>query len=103
MEYVSSRGATPICVSQPHALAWDFGEGLRGINDVFRYGGVTYNGLDFNLSLAQINEVMSRVCTDVGGLYIDLAKETFSLDDFYDYSHLTRDATVKVANHLYHL
>ena len=101
LEYISSRGATPICVSQPHALAWDFGEGLRGINGVFSYDGVTYNGLDFNLSLAEINKVMSRVCTNEGGVYIDLAKETFKLDDFYDYAHLTPVATVKVANHLY--
>lgn len=90
MAYVKQAGGVPVCVAQPQAVAWDFGEGLRGIGDAFPYNGVSYNGLDYAASqLAALNKVMARRCPAVGGVFLDVDNKKFSPQDFYDYVHTT--------------
>jgi len=101
LHQIEDRGAKVICVSQPNTLAWDFGDGPRGIESAFEYKGKKYNGLDFRASILSINRSMETLCKKSGGYYIDLASEPFAIDDFYDFTHMTPDAEKKVAEYLF--
>jgi len=101
LRQIESTGAKAICVSQPHALAWDFGDGPRGVESAFEFRGQKYNGLDLRASILSINRSMETLCKKSGGYYIDLAMEPFAIDDFYDFTHMTPEAEKKVAEYLF--
>lgn len=95
---IKARGGTPICISQPQATAWRFGDRYKGRDKVFIAEGKQYNGLDFRASLLSLNAVMRRQCVNAGGLYIDLAAHEFLLTDFYDYVHMTPEGSEKAGS-----
>ena len=97
---IENTGALPICVSQPHALAWDFGQGLVGIEQAFTHDGRTYNGIDYQRSMYGLNKEMKEICIKRGGFYIDLASADFELTDYYDYIHMNPVGTAKVGSKL---
>nr|UXP70937.1 SGNH/GDSL hydrolase family protein [uncultured Bdellovibrionales bacterium] len=93
-------GAKPICVSQPHALSWNFGGQEKGVRNAFFYKNNYYNGLDYNFSLSLINQAMAELCVQYGGFYLNLRDKKFSLLDFYDYVHTTPQGAKKIADYL---
>lgn len=97
---IKNTGALPICVSQPHALAWDFGQGLVGIGQAFTHDGQTYNGIDYQRSMDGINKEMKEICIKNDGFYIDMASADFELTDYYDYIHMKPVGLAKVGSRL---
>lgn len=101
LEKVSSYGAKPICVSQPHALAWRFGNKLKGIKSAFVHKGKNYNGLDYDLCLRLLNRELEVLCPAYQGFYINLTDKQFEISDFYDLVHATPEGTEKIASYLF--
>ncbi len=97
---IRERGATPVCVSQPHRFVQDVGGRRRGIADVFRFENRSFSGLDYALSLDALNAAMQRLCTADRGHFVDLAARPFAPDDFYDPVHHTPAGASRIAGHL---
>ena len=98
--YIGNFGARPICVTQPSRIWIGQGGALRGLPDMFRYEGVMYNGLDYRASLLALNQAMSRVCTEAGGVFIDIGARDFAPQDFYDPVHMTPSGANRLAGYL---
>jgi lysophospholipase L1-like esterase len=101
LEKTKAYKAKPICVSQPNLLAIKINGNSKGIPNAFEYKGKTYNGLDYNASLNELNQVMRELCLEAGGYFIDISNLDFGPDDFYDYSHLTPGGTNKLGIYLF--
>lgn len=101
MAMTESLGAKPICVSQPHLMVRRIGGLERGIDNVFKYEGVSYNGLDYQASITSINSVMKKLCREHRGLFIDLASRPFFEDDFYDVVHTTPAGSKRIGGYIF--
>lgn len=101
MSKILSIKAIPICITQPHALAWKFDGKLRGISEAFSYKDKVYNGIDYDNSLDLINGAMAKICKGAGGIVIDMKNKDFDLVDFYDYVHMNTHGAEKVGRYIY--
>jgi hypothetical protein len=101
MAQVRSYGAKPICVSQPHLFTKFVDGNNKGVDNVFEYAGVSYNGLDYDMSISALNSTMMRLCLENDGYFIDIASKKFENDDFYDYVHMTHSGVKRLANYMY--
>ena len=96
-----SYGAKPICVSQPHLFTKVVDGINKGVDKVFEYAGVTYNGIDYDASISTLNRSMMRLCLENDGYFIDIASKKFEDGDFYDSVHLTQSGAKRLGNYMY--
>lgn len=98
---VNGLKGVPVCVSQPTILYKNIGGQVKGVRDAFIYDGTTFNGLDYRHSILSINKVMSEICPQYGGIYINLEDKTFDAADYYDAVHMTPSGVKKVGEYLF--
>jgi len=101
VEIGKKYGAKVICVSQPHLFVMERNGKLYGLAEAFQYEGKFYNGLDYQMSLEEINRIMRMLCTRENVYFIDLAKKSFSAEDFYDLVHLSPKGAKTIARYLF--
>ena len=101
MAHVRSYGAKPICVSQPHLFAKVVDGINKGVDNLYEYAGVVYNGLDYDMSISALNMTMMRLCLENDGYFIDIASKKFEDGDFYDFIHMTHSGVKRLANYMY--
>lgn len=101
MAQVRSYGAKPICISQPHLFTKVVDGNNKGVDNVFEYAGVTYNGLDYDASISALSRTMMRLCLENDGYFIDIASKKFENGDFYDPVHMTQSGAKRLANYMY--
>ena len=94
---IKNRGATPICITQD-AL---FVKNNKGINNAFPYKNYFLNGFDLQLSLDLINSQIIKICSDVGGIIVNVEKSDFIESDFYDFVHHNPQGSRKLAKIIY--
>ena len=97
VKIINERGAKAICVTQPHAMAWNFDGKLRGVENAH----AMKSGLDYNLALEMINNELITICRDSENYVIQINSNDFELTDFYDYVHLNQVGTNKLSIKLY--
>ena len=90
-------GAKPIFVTQPSRHYRFVGAELQGIDKDFPFGGEAANGVDFYNIIRRYDKTLVEVCTEVGGICIDLDKTGWEDQDFYDYVHMTPAGAKKLA------
>jgi hypothetical protein len=73
----------------------------RGVQEAFKYNGITFNGLDYEESLRSLNTTMEKTCRNAGGYFIDMASKKFDSSDFYDGVHMTPTGAQKVGKYLF--
>ena len=96
-----SYNAKPICVSQPHLFTKNIKGTKKGVEKVFEYEGVSYNGLDYDASISELNKIMMRLCLEGDGYFIDIASKKFEVGDFYDSIHMTKSGTKRLGTYMY--
>lgn len=96
-----SYNAKPICVSQPHLFSKNVSGTKRGVEKVFEYAGVTYNGLDYEASVSDLNKVMMRLCLANDGYFINLASKRYEAGNFYDAVHMTQSGAKRLGAYMY--
>lgn len=101
LDKVHEANGIPICVTQPHTLAWHFGERYVGVKNAFSHSGREYNGLDYDFSIGLINKELQELCKQYNGFYVDLYQKKFELSDFYDFVHTTPQGSQKIADYLF--
>ncbi len=101
LQLIQARGATPICVSQPHRFALRLPDGPVGVPDALVFDNRTYNGLDFKLIIEALNPVMQRLCTGANGHFIDAQTGEFPVSDFYDAMHMTPGGAQRLGSFLH--
>jgi len=101
LDKVHEANGIPICVTQPHTLAWNFGKMHLGVKNAFVYKERPYNGLDYDFSLKLINKELQELCKQYNGFYVDLYQKKFELSDFYDFVHTTPRGSEKIADYLF--
>lgn len=93
IDIIKRRDAMPICVSQ-NAL---FTREGKGIGKAFPYNDSHLNGLDLQYSLELINNQIRTICSQKGGIVVDIDKAQFSIYDFYDFVHHSPSGSTKLA------
>ena len=84
LEYISSLGSIPICVTQPHRYVMTKKDGKTyGIPNVWGKG---FSGLDYDYSLQKLNDVIFELCKENT---LDLYNHQFLSTHFYDGIHTT--------------
>lgn len=94
---INKKGAKAICITQPHAMAWNFDNTMRGVENAH----AMKSGLDYNLALKLINNEIITICRDTENYVIEINSDDFELTDFYDYVHLNQVGTNKLSIKLY--
>ena len=94
---INKKKAKAICVTQPHAMAWNFNNTMRGVENAH----AMKSGLDYNLALEMINTEFINLCRETKNYVIEINSNDFELTDFYDYVHLNQIGTNKLSNKLY--
>ena len=95
---IKNRGATPICINQI-AL---FVKNSKGINNAFPYKNYFLNGHDLQLSLDLINNQIMEICSNEGGIIVNVDNSYFIESDFYDFVHHNPQGSKKLAKKIYH-
>ena len=95
---IKNRGATPICISQVALFVKD----RKGINKAFPYKNNFLNGLDLQLSLDLINSQILEICSDEGGIIVNIDNSYFIESDFYDFVHHNPQGSRKLAKKIYY-
>lgn len=94
-------GAEPILVTQKEESYKIVDGKIQGFRYVDSEGNVQVNDLTDQIMMT-LNGVTLRVCKEMGGICIDLAKELdLSPDDFYDSTHTTPEGSQKIGHFLY--
>lgn len=66
------------------------------------YDRTRINGVDYHHLIEEIHVVTMSVCSEMGGICIDLANELeWELDDFYDWAHNTPPGAEKIGHFVY--
>jgi lysophospholipase L1-like esterase len=101
LSHIRSRGALPICVSQPHLYAKKFEGKNRGLERVFQHEKISYNGLDYEASINALSKVMKTSCVESAGYFIDIGSKKFLDEDFYNGVHMTNSGVRRLGEYLY--
>lgn len=98
---IKEWGAIPILVTQKEETYKIVDGKIQGFRYVEPDGGVQFNDLTDQMMMT-LNEVTLRVCKEMEGICIDLAKELdFEKTDFYDSTHTTPSGSRKIGDYLY--
>ena len=98
---VSELGSTPICVTQPHKFTFNDDNKFYGIENLYTYDGVSYNGLDYDLSIKLLNAEMKNLCESSKGYFFDVSSQKFYQEDFYDFVHMTPKGSERLAQYIF--
>jgi hypothetical protein len=101
LDQVHLWGGVPVCVSQPHLYTKDINGSKRGVENIFEYQGVAYNGLDYDASIYSINQEMKELCTSNNGYFIDIYSKKFDKGDFYDGVHMTPIGAKRLGRYIF--
>ncbi len=94
--YINNLGSTSICITQPHLFKRKINGKVLGIENVI---SSQFNGLDYDLSLRHLNNVIYEVC---GEKYtLDVYAESFSPSHFYDGTHLSEKGSEHLGRLIY--
>ncbi len=81
---ITTMGASPVCVTQPHRFLRNIGGTAKGIPNVLGDG---FSGLDYDYSVKKLNAVMMDLCGKKNT--IDIHSANFEDRHFYDGVHTT--------------
>jgi len=102
MQRTKAMGSIPICVTQASWMYHKNEDGLFGISKLMSLDDRKINGVDYFFVLDSLNQVTLQVCTEAGGIGIDLAKDLeWEEADFYDFFHNTPRGARKIGQYLY--
>ena len=100
---VKKLRATPICVTQASRNYKIVNGSVIGRTDfAYEYEGVAINAVDYFHMMQLINKTTTKICTEIGGIPLDLANGIKWDDtDFYDFVHNTPSGAAKIGHYLY--
>ena len=70
-----------------------------GVPDIFQKKDISFSGLDYDLALKKINNVIIEECGSEK--VIDLYSHNFVNSHFYDYAHTTPEGSEEIADQIY--
>lgn len=94
MEHISSLGAIPVCITQPHRYIMKKNGQTYGIPDVLGKG---FSGIDFDYSLRKLNDVIFELCKKNT---LDLYNHQFLSIHFYDGVHTTSSGSREIGERI---
>jgi len=94
MEHISSLGAIPVCITQPHRYIMKKNGQTYGIPDVLGKG---FSGVDFDYSIRKLNDVMFELCKKNT---LDLYNHQFLSTHFYDGVHTTSTGSSEIGERI---
>mgnify|MGYP001160128853 FL=1 len=96
---INQMNAKHICITQPHRLSVIKNNQKKGILSAFKYQSQVYNGLDYDFSLTELNDVLYDLCTKER--VIDIYNHSFDEDSFYDLVHTTPKGSKEIGEKIY--